>query len=282
MRFEPASGLERRAARAAGQVDLPPRGAARRDGLGAGADRALPARRRHRFDARRRAGARRARRAARGGYGDRARHRPARGARARRRRSTSATPARCCACCRAGSRRRRALVHARRRRVDPPAAGRPDRRAAAADGRRAERARGALSAADACAALTCTRSPTSSPVASAQVKSCVLLAALAADGATTVGEPTRSRDHTERMLLRGRRRDPPQRSPRDASSTPTSCARRRACARRSELGGVPGRGRRARAGLAPLDRRRRRQLDEDGLPADRAADAGHRARRPRG
>src|SRR5690242_4939027 len=41
------------------------------------------------------------------------------------------------------------------------------------------------------------------PVASAQVKSCVLLAALAADGATTVGEPERSRDHTERMLLRG-------------------------------------------------------------------------------
>jgi 3-phosphoshikimate 1-carboxyvinyltransferase len=39
------------------------------------------------------------------------------------------------------------------------------------------------------------------PVASAQVKSCVLLAALAADGATTVGEPSRSRDHTERMLL---------------------------------------------------------------------------------
>jgi 3-phosphoshikimate 1-carboxyvinyltransferase len=39
------------------------------------------------------------------------------------------------------------------------------------------------------------------PVASAQVKSCVLLAALAADGATTVSEPARSRDHTERMLL---------------------------------------------------------------------------------
>jgi len=38
-------------------------------------------------------------------------------------------------------------------------------------------------------------------VASAQVKSCVLLAALAADGATTLGEPARSRDHTERMLL---------------------------------------------------------------------------------
>ena len=40
------------------------------------------------------------------------------------------------------------------------------------------------------------------PVASAQIKSCILLAALVADGATTVGEPERSRDHTERMLLR--------------------------------------------------------------------------------
>jgi 3-phosphoshikimate 1-carboxyvinyltransferase len=39
------------------------------------------------------------------------------------------------------------------------------------------------------------------PVASAQVKSCLLLAALAADGATTVGEPAHSRDHTERMLV---------------------------------------------------------------------------------
>ncbi len=39
-------------------------------------------------------------------------------------------------------------------------------------------------------------------VASAQVKSCLLFAALTADGATTVAEPSRSRDHTERMLLR--------------------------------------------------------------------------------
>ena len=38
------------------------------------------------------------------------------------------------------------------------------------------------------------------PVASAQVKSCVLLAGLVADGATTVYEPAPSRDHTERML----------------------------------------------------------------------------------
>lgn len=39
-----------------------------------------------------------------------------------------------------------------------------------------------------------------SPVASAQVKSAVLLAGLFADGPTTVIEPARSRDHTERML----------------------------------------------------------------------------------
>jgi 3-phosphoshikimate 1-carboxyvinyltransferase len=38
------------------------------------------------------------------------------------------------------------------------------------------------------------------PVASAQVKSCVLLAGLNADGETTVVEPIRTRDHTERML----------------------------------------------------------------------------------
>ena len=38
------------------------------------------------------------------------------------------------------------------------------------------------------------------PVASAQVKSCVLLAGLLADGETTVREPTPTRDHTERML----------------------------------------------------------------------------------
>jgi len=41
------------------------------------------------------------------------------------------------------------------------------------------------------------------PMASAQVKSSVLLAGLLAEGATTVGEPARSRDHTERLLLRG-------------------------------------------------------------------------------
>ena len=38
------------------------------------------------------------------------------------------------------------------------------------------------------------------PVASAQVKSCLLLAALSAGGPSFVREPERSRDHTERML----------------------------------------------------------------------------------
>jgi 3-phosphoshikimate 1-carboxyvinyltransferase len=39
-----------------------------------------------------------------------------------------------------------------------------------------------------------------SPVPSAQVKSAILLAGVAADGATTVAEPAPSRDHTERAL----------------------------------------------------------------------------------
>ncbi len=39
------------------------------------------------------------------------------------------------------------------------------------------------------------------PVASAQVKSCTLLAGLCADGTTTVVEPAPTRDHTERLLI---------------------------------------------------------------------------------
>lgn len=39
-----------------------------------------------------------------------------------------------------------------------------------------------------------------SPIASAQVKSCILLAGLMAEGSTTVTEPALSRDHSERML----------------------------------------------------------------------------------
>ena len=42
------------------------------------------------------------------------------------------------------------------------------------------------------------------PVASAQVKSCVLIAGMLAAGTTTIIEPAPSRDHTERMLRRAR------------------------------------------------------------------------------
>jgi 3-phosphoshikimate 1-carboxyvinyltransferase len=42
------------------------------------------------------------------------------------------------------------------------------------------------------------------PVASAQVKSCVLIAGMLAAGTTTISEPAPSRDHTERMLRRAR------------------------------------------------------------------------------
>ncbi len=42
------------------------------------------------------------------------------------------------------------------------------------------------------------------PVASAQVKSCVLIAGMLAAGSTTITEPRQSRDHTERILRRAR------------------------------------------------------------------------------
>jgi len=38
------------------------------------------------------------------------------------------------------------------------------------------------------------------PMASAQVKSCLLLAGLYAEGKTCITEPAPTRDHTERML----------------------------------------------------------------------------------
>ena len=64
-----------------------------------------------------------------------------------------------------------------------------------------------LSAEQGCAPLSLSASPNRLhginyrlPVASAQLKSCLLLAALAAEGRTTLAEPGPSRDHTERML----------------------------------------------------------------------------------
>jgi 3-phosphoshikimate 1-carboxyvinyltransferase len=65
----------------------------------------------------------------------------------------------------------------------------------------------AIVAEQGCAPLTLAASPRPLrridyrlPVASAQLKSCLILAALAADGITTLAEPGPSRDHTERML----------------------------------------------------------------------------------
>ncbi len=70
------------------------------------------------------------------------------------------------------------------------------------------------------------------PVASAQVKSCVLLAALTADGATTVVEPAPSRDHTERMLAARRRHRPPHGQPAVRDERRRALARRARGARR--------------------------------------------------
>ena len=110
----------------------------------------------------------------------------------------------------------------------------------------------------------------------------MLLAALAADGATTVGEPERSRDHTERMLLR-------------AGVTIHRNGRHVTVVNADELVlehvAVPGDPSSAAfmiaAGvLVPGSRlllaRRRRQLDAHRLPAHPAPHAGHRARRARG
>jgi 3-phosphoshikimate 1-carboxyvinyltransferase len=69
------------------------------------------------------------------------------------------------------------------------------------------RAMGAACAGDRVPPLTITGGPLRgvdwvSEVASAQVKSCILLAGLGADGPTTVTSPRPSRDHTERLLAR--------------------------------------------------------------------------------
>ena len=60
------------------------------------------------------------------------------------------------------------------------------------------------------------------PVASAQVKSCVLIAGLLASGTTTVIEPEPSRDHTERLLARAGVPDHPRRRPDRARPSTTS------------------------------------------------------------
>ena len=86
------------------------------------------------------------------------------------------------------------------RRVALGAADGAHRRAAAADGRgdrddRRPRAGRSIEGSDALHGIGYEL-----PVASAQVKSAVLLAGLNADGPTTVVEPVPTRDHTELML----------------------------------------------------------------------------------
>ena len=77
------------------------------------------------------------------------------------------------------------------------------------------------------------------PVASAQVKSCLLLAGLLAEGETTVIEPAPTRDHTERMLraagadVRRRACWHPRGAARPAARQPGDRAPRRAPRRRA-------------------------------------------------
>ena len=85
------------------------------------------------------------------------------------------------------------------------------------------------------------------PVASAQIKSAVLLAGLAAPGVTTVIETEASRDHTELMLkhfgARDRLDNGRQPRPQDRADRPARTAwRRRRGAGRSVIGGVSDRG----------------------------------------
>ena len=121
------------------------------------------------------------------------------------------------------------LVRAHRRREHPPPAHGPGPGAAGGHGRLG---RGAAPG------TVCRPSPSGAgslrgmthdlTVASAQVKSCLLLAGLRAAGETTVVEPGASRDHTERMIRL--RRGPGEREEdRDGARRRPRLAGRRAC-----------------------------------------------------
>ena len=179
VRIDPAAAAARLAAPAAGQVDLAPRGAGGDDDAWSPVARAqLPRRRRHQRHAGRHPRGRRAwSRTAPDelvirGTGLRARRR------GRRARSTSATPARSCACCPGwlAGQPGGPAVDDRRRRVDPPPPGRPHRRAAAGDGRAGSRPPRAAIRRSRSTARACTAIHYDLPVASAQVKSCTMLA----------------------------------------------------------------------------------------------------------
>ncbi len=173
-------------------------------------------------------------------------------------------------------------VDARRRRVDPPPSGRPDRRSAAPDGRADRRPRRPAAAADGPRRRAARRSTYELPMASAQVKSCVLIAGMLADGSTTIVEGRVSRDHTERILARSR--VPFERDGLTDHGLPgrRARARRDRRARRPVVGRVHGRRRLPGARLARGGRQRRPQLDPLRLLPDRPADGRGDRRRARG
>ena len=75
------------------------------------------------------------------------------------------------------------------------------------------------------------------PMASAQVKSCVLLAGLYTEGRTTVHEPVRTRDHTELALREFGAEVEDQKRSITITWPPTFTRARSACARRLVVGG---------------------------------------------
>ena len=96
----------------------------------------------------------------------------------------------------------RRQLDARRRREHPAPPGRPRRRSRCARWARSVECRDGRLPPLTVDGRRPARDPYELPVASAQVKSCVLLAGLLAEGETTVVEPLPTRDHTERMLRR--------------------------------------------------------------------------------
>ena len=242
------------------------------------ADRRLRPLRRHRVDARRRARARR------------------RGRRGRRRRS-SCTASACAGCARrepidcgnAGHARaaaRRASSRARTATFeltgDESLSSRPMERIAeplARMGAHVETTDGHLPLDDR-RARRCTAIDYELPVASAQVKSAMLLAGLGAEGRTTVVEPAPTRDHTELMLQSGRRaRRDPRRESVSVEPAERLHARRGRRSRRLLLRGAVHRRGDAAARVADHDPRREPEPAPH-RPARRARADGRARRRP--
>ncbi len=120
------------------------------------------------------------------------------------------------------------------------------------------------------------------PVASAQVKSCVLIAGMHASGATSVIEGTTSRDHTERLLRRARVPFERDGGRITVEAGGRARARRGGGAGRPVVGGLR-RGRRdPRERLARGGEGRGPQLDAHRLLPDRRANGRGDRRRARG